>query len=306
MDAHSPHTMRSAHAATTAPRTSWRSRVRRSLCYAWLATFGLASCSAAPKSWVVFYGVDAPPELMQGHDVVVVDPGYKGDIQLLKARGAKVLAYVSLGEVAERRAHFAQAKARGLLVTENPNWPGAWMVDLRSPDWHRLVIDHLTPKLLARGFDGLFLDTIDSALHLERTRPATHAGMTAAATRLIRQLHARHPEARLLLNGGLPLVPAIRGAVDWIAVESTFLAYDFKTKRSRPQPQRDTWLKLLAKAKRENPDLVVFTLDYVDPSEVATVRGVYAAQRKAGFVPYVSTIALNRVVPEPEAAVDDP
>ena len=270
------------------------------LCVVLVVVLLFAACSAGPKTWVAYYGADAPPEMMQDFDVVVVDPGYRGSISLLKARGAKVLAYLSIGEIATHHKAFLKAKQAGLLVRENVNWKGAWVVDVRNPAWQQMVVQELAPALLRRGFDGLFLDTIDSPIHLGHTEAKRFPGMKQAAVRLVQALHAGHPQAALMLNGGLPIIGDVRDAVHMMAIESTKSTWDFKKKRPlwRSSTERRAGLARLAKARADNPDLKVFTLDYWDPADRKSVQRIYAAQRKHGFIPYVATIALTRVVAE--------
>ncbi len=278
--------------------------MRPHTCLTVAAALLLAGCSTGPKNWVAYYGADAPPEVMQGFDLVVVDPGYRGSITTLKARGAKVLAYLSIGEIAKHHKAFIRAQQAGLLLRENVNWKGAWVVDVRDPRWQQLVVEELATALLRRGFDGLFLDTIDSPLHLGHTEAARFPGMKAATVRLIQALHRRHPDAALMLNGGLPIVGSLKDAVHMLAIESTLSTWDFQKKVPlwRTPAERSAALGRLQQAKMANPSLRIFTLDYWDPADAASVHRIYAEQRARGFVPYVATIALNRVVSEPAQA----
>lgn len=267
------------------------------LCAAALAM----GCSQTPRTWAACYRADIAPERLKGFDLLVLDGGYRGDIARLKRDGATVLAYVSLGEVASSRPHFARAKAAGLLVQENSNWKGAWMVDVRKSAWHDLVVDEVVQALLARGFDGLFLDTVDSSLQLEKTRPAEFRGMGAAVVALVSRLHRQHPRMQLMINGALPLAGALRGQLKMMAMESTLTAWDFKTgaARWRTADERQWVANVVGKARAANPDLKVFSLDYWDPADDSGLRRIYRQQRDAGMIPYVATIALDRVVREP-------
>lgn len=269
---------------------------------AWL----LAACAGKPvvqPTWAVYYGVDAPPELLQGYQLVVLDPGFTGDLAAVKAKGAKVLAYLSLGEINEQRQEFAQARSMQLLLEANPNWPGAWAVDIRDPRWRAVIVQTVAPALLARGFDGLFLDTIDSSLWLETREPARFSGMKDAAVALISALHAASPASILVLNGGLEIAGPLRGIVDRIAIESTLSTWDFARKepRWRSGDERAQALRRIAAARAANPKLEVYALDYWDPDDRASIATIYRSQRQAGLVPYVATIALDRVVAEPVA-----
>ena len=85
-----------------------------------------------------------------------------------KAIGLEVFGYLSLGEAERGRRRFAQAEAAGVLLDANPDWPRAHHVDLRSPAWRDIVLDRLIPPILAQGFDGVFLDTLDDCAFLEQ------------------------------------------------------------------------------------------------------------------------------------------
>jgi len=55
----------------------------------------------------------------------------------------------------------------------------------------------------------------------------------------------------------------------------------------------------LRTAKARNPALSLMTLDYWDPADTKQVAALYARERAAGFSPYVATLALDRLMPEP-------
>lgn len=258
---------------------------------------------AVPSTWVAYYGMDAQPENLAAYDVVVIDPNYPGELAVLKANKAQVLGYISLGELNDQRPQFAAAKEQGLLLHENPNWKGAWLADIRKPGWQRLIVDEMAATLVARGFDGLFLDTLDSPLHLETTDSVRYAGMQKAAESLLAQLHAKFPHARLLMNGAVQLLGPCRQAVQWVAIESSLTTWNFESKsaRWRTADERAWALNRLRQAAVENQQLRVFTLDYWPTVDVKAVGEIYRVQRATGFVPYVATIALDKVVAEPVA-----
>ena len=80
-------------------------------------------------------------------------------------------------------------------------------------------------------------------------------------------------------------------------------SYDFAAKSHdwAPIEEYDDSVALLRKAQSRNPALAVYTLDYWDPDDAAGIARIYAMQRASGFIPYVATIGLDRIVPEPAA-----
>jgi uncharacterized protein (TIGR01370 family) len=257
-----------------------------------------ASPSPAPslgpvRSWAVFYGAQADPDDLRRPDLLVLEPDQGWEPDRIRRSGQKILAYLSLGEVNESRPYFAKLKASpGTLAGHNPNWPGAVMVQPGSKVWRSLVLDDLLPSLVARGYDGLFLDTLDTAAYLEREK--RQVGAIAAMRRLLADLRARCPEALLVANGGLDLLPEASGSLSAIAVESVFTDYRFKPAAYREREVsaaavRATELRQVAQAS----GLPLLVLEYADPQDEASRSAVAQRVREAGFVPFVSDIKLE-------------
>ena len=146
-----------------------------------------------PMPWVVYYAAELPPTAFYGFDLVVFESDKHPPLEPLVDRRKKVLGYLSLGEVNESRPYFAEVKGEGLLLMENENWKGSYFVDVRDMRWTRRVIDELVPAILRRGFQGIFIDTLDNPGHLERTDAKAYAGMTEAGARLVRTLRRNFP-----------------------------------------------------------------------------------------------------------------
>ena len=119
------------------------------------------------KTWAVFYAPDAPTKILQEFDLVVLDPGNQTNPKRKPDGHPIYLGYVSIGEAEEERAHFAKIKGASFLVDKNPDW-GSWYVDVRSDQWQRFLLDEVIPEIFKQGFDGLFMDTLDTAAHLEK------------------------------------------------------------------------------------------------------------------------------------------
>jgi len=101
--------------------------------------------------WVVCYSDKARAEEFLAFDLAVLDSDNHPPLALLSRPAKAVLAYLSLGEVGNHRAYFEAVKAEGILLDENPNWPGSFSVDVRDPRWPQRVIGQLVPAILASG-----------------------------------------------------------------------------------------------------------------------------------------------------------
>ncbi|HEY9722246.1 MAG TPA: endo alpha-1,4 polygalactosaminidase [Oscillatoriaceae cyanobacterium] len=253
---------------------------------------------AGVHSWAVFYGANAPIQALRAPDLLVLEPDQPWRVADFRRPGQIVVAYLSLGEVNESRPYFATlAHDSGALLGKNPNWPGAVTVDPRSAAWRALVLDRLAPEILAKGYDGFFLDTLDVGADLERHG---QTGTRAAMASFVNALKARYPQAILVANGGLELLPDAAPALSGLAVESVLTNYDFANRRYlRRSPEAIQTRVAQLQGVRRDYRLPIFTLEYVDPADSAARAAIAEQVRDAGLVPFVSDIGLTMLVPAP-------
>ncbi|KQM21295.1 hypothetical protein ASE73_05970 [Sphingomonas sp. Leaf24] len=255
----------------------------------------------ASLRWAVDYGPATDPVLARRYQLLVLEPHHPRPIAPLRGEGAVLLGYVSLGEVEKRRPYFAALDRAGALGIANPDWPDARRADLRHPAWTATVVDQIVAQILQRGYDGIFIDTMDNAEAMERQDPLGAKDMVAAGARLIVAIRTRFPAIRIMLNRGYALLDRVAPSIDYVLGESMASRWNFATKRYDMLSDSDwQWqADRLRAAKAINPALVVTTLDYWDMADRGPVAKLYARERAAGFAPYVSTLALDRLWPEP-------
>jgi uncharacterized protein (TIGR01370 family) len=267
-----------------------------------MLTFVMAAGTGSPRRlWAVYYSDVAQPKEFRGYDLVVFDGDVHPPLKPISANGSVVLGYLSLCEVERHRKWFTAARDSGLLVGENPNWRGSYFIDLRDARWRKIVVGQLVPEVLAQGFQGLFLDTLDDAADLERRDPRTFRGMKAAAVQLVRDIRTAAPTATLMVNRGYDLLPEIARSIDIVLGESVYGTYDFaaKTYRRVPGAEYRQQVTRLTGLRSIKPSLRICTLDYWNPGDREGIRQVYREERSHGFDPYVATISLDELVKEP-------
>lgn len=271
-------------------------------------TFGLRSATSGQVvhddttlRWAVDYGAATDPVLAKRYQLLVLEPHHARPIAPLRGNGSVLLGYVSLGEVEKRRPYFAALDAAGALGIANPDWPDARRADLRHPAWTTTVLDQIVPQILQLGYDGIFIDTMDNAEAMERQDPRGAKDMVAGGARLIAAIRARFPGIRIMLNRGYAMLERVAPSIDYVLGESMASRWNFATKRYDLLSDSDwKWqADRLRAAKAINPAMVVTTLDYWDMADTRQVAALYARERAAGFAPYVSTLALDRLWPEP-------
>jgi cysteinyl-tRNA synthetase len=104
----------------------------------------------------------------------------EGQISALKNSpgGTKtVLSYLSIGEAEVYRWYWQRswdrnrdgkpsASAPDWLGRSNPNWPGNYKVRYWDPAWQEIVYEYVD-KVLAAGYDGVYLDIVDAYQYWE-------------------------------------------------------------------------------------------------------------------------------------------
>jgi len=112
------------------------------------------------------------------YDVLVMDLFFgnaaftKDEIEQLrhKANGGSrlVLCYLSIGEAEDYRYYWQPAWSRNppdWLLEENPNWEGNYRVQYWDEGWKAIITgspDSYAGRILQAGFDGVYLDLVDS------------------------------------------------------------------------------------------------------------------------------------------------
>lgn len=258
--------------------------------------------AAIPIKWTINYSEEIPISDLHPYDLIILDDQVGTIASPLKKQGKEVLSYLSLGEISDTRPYFREAKRQNLFLHENPNWPGSYAVDLRNPAWKKMLIHKIIPKILESQFTGLFLDTLDTPLYLEVIEPEKYKGMKEAAINLIKSIRKHFPHIKLMLNRAYEILPEAAPYIDSELAESLYTTYDFAEKKYQmvSEEEYNETLALLEEVKKNNPQLKIFVLNYWDPEDVQTIRKIYEMDRKNGFHPYVSTVDLLQIIPEPQ------
>lgn len=151
-----------------------RAFVLVALCLQALAAGQRANLSWA-RSWCCWLQApDIDVLAASSYDVVVIDYSRDGsaarefsktDIARLHAAGKTVLAYFSIGEAEDYRFYWKSSWRPGkpaYIADENPDWAGNYAVEFWSSGWWSNALQPYLDRILAKGFDGVYLDKIDA------------------------------------------------------------------------------------------------------------------------------------------------
>ena len=265
------------------------------------AGFVSVSNGASSERFAVYYSDAASPDSLSRYQLLVLDSQHHPQLQSLAENNAMLLGYISLGEINKDSPYFPYLKKSGIVLQENKNWKGSYTIDVRSPVWQKLVVEQIIPSVLRDGFNGVFFDTLDSPLELERANPLHYRGMGTEAVHLIQMVRMHYPTLPIMVNRAYPILPRIVTQINMELGESVLGDHNFDTKTyGKVDPelyhQQVQWLQ---QAKLINPQLKVYTLDYADKNDRRAIADLYRQQRANGFIPYVATVGLDEIIDEP-------
>lgn len=245
--------------------------------------FTTATAFATGSAFYVNYDAVVPTAPLQLHELSIVHPDAEIDLESAHASGNRVLAYLSIGEIAYDAPYRDQTRERQLRIRgRNEIW-NSEILDLSDPGWTDLIVDELAAEAVSRGFDGFFLDTLDSIAQEDR----------AAGFELLHRLRTANPQATIIANRGFDMLPDLEGIVDGVLVESVFGTFDFETEVYRTVSSADTEYLVERLTKIEAAGFKVLVLDYADPQDEETAFAIAAKIEEKGWSAFVSTPELR-------------
>ncbi len=253
----------------------------------------LSALSIRAATFCINYSATPDVAALRDFDLSILSPAAKVDVGELKRSGHIPYAYLSVVEVAKDAAYRNEVAARKIpLLGKNDIWQGD-LADVSQPAWADFVVNTLAARAAQQGFGGFFLDTADSVELLEQKYPQRGTAFRDGLLLLIKQLKAKFPQHKIILNRGFPMLSRLTGSVDGVLVESVFQKYDFAAKRYVPEAKEGTeWLLNILRTIHK-AGLPVYVVDYVDPADKQLAEATARRIAAEGFVPFISTVELD-------------
>ncbi|MFI3185802.1 MAG: endo alpha-1,4 polygalactosaminidase [Methylococcaceae bacterium] len=245
----------------------------------------------AHPSTAFFYGKPVPVDLLTHFEQVVVESDNIDNIDQFTAKGVTVFAYLSVGEINRSRPWYSEIPKTWLLG-ENKAW-GSSIVDLSKKEWQDYLINKLMAPLWERGYNGFFLDTLDS-YQLITEDPNLRLAQQKALINLIRTMHHRFPGIKLIFNRGFDLLPDIANYAVAVAAESLFQRWNSVSSSYDEVSESDrSWLLNKLNQVQDQYGLHIIVIDYVSPKQRGVAREVARGIAALGFTPWVSNPSLD-------------
>ncbi len=235
---------------------------------------------------------DAEVASLAPYDLVVVDGELTppGRISQLRAGGSIVLGYLSVGTIEPYRSWYRMLKPFRL-----PDRFEEFDEDyarVSAPGFRRAIANRIAPKLLGKGFDGLFLDNVD----MVEGHPKQRRGMRRLVRRLAALAHGRG--GLLFAQNGERSIGPLLGVLDGWNREDVTWTYSFKRRAYVHRPAAEVEAAKAALTRISSAGLLVTASDYTAGDPAAEQESV-ANACAAGAIPFVSNIALTRLPAAP-------
>ncbi len=214
------------------------------------------------------------------------------EISALKSRGKQVLAYFEIGAIEEYRPEWSQVPD-DLKLGPVSGWPDEQYVKYWDERWWPIVQGRID-RALAAGFTGCYLDMIVTYEEIPANAAGTNRAdlarkMVALIARVSNYAKARDPDFKVVPQNSPELVddPAYLPAIDGLGMEDMYWSDDVACDEGWCEENRTNAARVRAAGK------LVLSTDYATQS--AHVADAYTRSRAAGFVPYVTVRALDRM-----------
>lgn len=266
------------------------------ICALLIIYFSLAfaqQCNAfRPKKWLcVYHRIPVEKLLAAEVDLMVIDPDAYNDKEVaqLKSRGAKVVAYLSIGEAEGYRSYYSEVASSTLVLSENPEWSENYPVKYWEPMWQRILHDYAR-KIVAKGFDGLFFDVVDAWEAFDDDSDKYRLLMENLLIGLVDHARSLNPKLICIIQNSHQLFDneQLFKRIDGINQEGLYVSW-------MPQEMDEGWLRekreYLGRLRKRGKFVTI--LEYTrDPVQMSMIR-LKASMN--GFVPYFSVKALDRI-----------
>ena len=223
------------------------------------------------------------------YNLLIIEPeNYsRSEIQLANDQSTKIIAYVTLGEVDRNRWYYPLLEERGFLGV-NENWDSPYL-NLADSTTRSIMLDQVVPNIMSKGFDGLFLDTVDDvAPYTERAHLQPHM------LDIITKIRKSYPDALIIQNAGFFLLDKTHDLINGVLIEDVATSYNFDRKsynlKSTDAYKEKAGSILKLKKKYKLPFLVV---DFSDNKHLTNLT---IKRLDSLSLPYfISSIELNDI-----------
>lgn len=218
-----------------------------------------------------------------------------------------VISYLSIGEAEEFRFYWNEAWKTlkpAWLERENCAWPKAWMVRYWEPGWRDMIVsgpESYLKRIIAAGFDGVYLDRIDMWEHTSTLNLNAKAAMIDFVAHLAATARALKPGFIVIGQNAEDLLEdrRYRRTVDAVAKEELFYSRTGTGERNKNTDIDKSLAHLNQLRWQWKP---VFPVEYLQKAD--DIGRLDREARGHGLVPVFPTRALDGGDPTAPVALE--
>lgn len=234
------------------------------------------------KNFVFFYG-KGELEKLEKYDLIVIQDYTltKDEVKYLKAKGKKVVVYVTIGESDTPPTE----DLKNCVLGKNENW-NSWFMNPSCEKWQNLVITKMKNLLADKNYDGFFLDTVDTAVVFPQTKDAM--------INFIKRIRENFPTAILIQNRGFPLLEYTGDYIDALLWEDFASGYNFQSGKYEKNTINDLYVRQqIELAQRKG--YIILTLNYAEEDDVDLINYVKNICQKYNLLYSITDLYLSKV-----------
>jgi cysteinyl-tRNA synthetase, unknown class len=265
----------------------------------WLSNFEPAGLTAAPHDLMVIDSEASANRIFEreytASEVLRMKRRPDGSPRVL-------LSYLSIGEAERYRPYWRQGWYDPLskpawLGNENRRWAGNFSVQYWNAEWQQLIFgtpESYPDRVIAHGFDGVYLDRADAFFEWQKTHPSARTDMATFIARLSAHARTRNPQFLIVMQNAEELLEdaSVFDAIDGIAKED--LLYGVRRAEEPNKPGDVAWsIDLLRTARQAGRKVLV--VEYL--KDKAKMTAAASRLLEEGFVPYFAPRRLNCLNP---------
>lgn len=252
----------------------------------------LAADRPALQGSVGFWYASNPPlsELAQ-FDYLMLEPAHfdAAARDFLRTQNTQLFAYLSVGEFdGDKQALADNNLSASTSRVVNQAW-NSHVMNLADEKWQN-YLEARAKSLYEQGYNGLFLDTLDSFQLLPADQQEEQRqGLIDILTRLQNAV----PELELVFNRGFEVVHELAKKPAAVAIESIYAGWDPTNNRYVPVNEQDRqWLGERIEPLRAK-NIPIIAIEYLPVKRRAEARQLVKKLQSEGFIPYVGTPHLD-------------
>lgn len=194
----------------------------------WARELGFTNTLNSVDDYVIYYDVadSALKDQIRAKDLAVLEPQYyiKSDIDYIKSSGTITLGYIPISEVNVSDTEFINLLQYDDFLYDGGTRKtiaggGIYLTNLASQHYCDVVMQMIKTRVIDKGFDGIFIDCIDSAESL--STPAEYDLYKVGYENILKQIRQKYGSAIIMQNRGFNTVTAVSNKyIDAILWES--------------------------------------------------------------------------------------